>query len=829
MGLLDISKLNTKLQGIANEYDTDKDKKLVEAEYDNFMTNIRTNSEVTNEDYKEILGLSTSANATETTNTTTASTETKSDEKFTVKQARKLIDTYLDKLLKEGCNTENLKTKLDECLADNATDESFVKVKEEIYAVIAAMPKYESIADIAKKRQEAKKNLEKAGIRDAEHERILLKLEKFAKNQVIQESYDKINDQYGTITEENKDQTDEVTMSQIKSDLKSKNDFNLEERKAFKAYEKNVVMSNAVDLVDGTIEGFTGNEYTEWRKIHKEAIKTLKDNEKYDKYVRRAMKDDFGDLHSDYDAYGKQVAKQQANDNRVETKKTQSKQEFLKAIDNDDVLYAALHGHGLITVNNGQVDATKLSECIRQYSGADNTLNRNNKKSEAESEIALLKARLKAELELDELSDKDIKALAKACGYNVEGPNWKKILLDTLTGGLLGVAAGATSTAFTPNKTAVVEGATINFNQATTVDVVGAVVEQVTKGSIKLGDVIVTLAKDTASIMWPATLVGIAMGLAKGIENSNIEIPTLPRDLPVEDNIEDYLEGIEHLFESTEAKGYFDVVKCIAYHFYDPKTKEWDKVAYHKALRDMAGYGSPLNKKELVRGCKNLSENIEKEEKEKKEEPIEEEHTYCTDYIPGTEGTKVAVTSIDGSKTTWGKIAERYQCLIDEYGLSGAIRIIKIVQAITDGDYSKERIEELYNKSKKGLSAMKNIDGFNYDIYKNVLTAQELPKLIVKDGKAVEGTGVKVPATIAECDYDANVSLVVKVKNRVKATVRAIGHAVDYITTGGTNPQYALRFDCGDWNYFGTETERTQAIDAFKSVHKNAKEQRCEK
>ena len=46
--------------------------------------------------------------------------------------------------------------------------------------------------------------------------------------------------------------------------------------------------------------------------------------------------------------------------------------------------------------------------------------------------------------------------------------------------------------------------------------------------------------------------------------------------------------------------------------------------------------------------------------------------------------------------------------LVGEFGESKAIRILKIAQAITDDNFSKERLESLYELSLKGASKLKN-------------------------------------------------------------------------------------------------------------------------
>ena len=78
---------------------------------------------------------------------------------------------------------------------------------------------------------------------------------------------------------------------------------------------------------------------------------------------------------------------------------------------------------------------------------------------------------------------------------------------------------------------------------------------------------------------------------------------------------------------------------------------------------------------------------------------------------------------------------------LEMYSLTDYAEILSVLKKgyIDDSDYrlfglfADDELTTLLNDEKTAVSRIKD----NYDIYKNVLTAQELPKLIVKDGKAV--------------------------------------------------------------------------------------------
>ena len=174
----------------------------------------------------------------------------------------------------------------------------------------------------------------------------------------------------------------------------------------------------------------------------------------------------------------------------------------------------------------------------------------------------------------------------------------------------------------------------------------------------------------------------------------------------------------------------------------------WDHAHFFNDLRKIAGLGSNLNCLEMA-GAKMYPD--EPKAQPVSDQPIKIITSKETKRVPDKLVTeKINEYDLDGDNkitfnkkaksSSWTHLAQNvYDCapdgksLADVFGLSKAIRILKIAQAITDGDYSRERLEDLYNKSLKGASKLKNIDGVDYNVYYSMLTGNfpqsiKLPK-----------------------------------------------------------------------------------------------------
>ena len=214
--------------------------------------------------------------------------------------------------------------------------------------------------------------------------------------------------------------------------------------------------------------------------------------------------------------------------------------------------------------------------------------------------------------------------------------------------------------------------------------------------------------------------------------------------------------------------------------------------------------------------------DIKKDIAKEPEEVQNDAHFYSQREVTTTTPKYKDAPTIDGRRTSWLKIAHQYDCLVEKYTLNGAIRILKIVQAITNGDYSEKNIEELYRRSKQGRDKMKDVKGLDYNVYCNMLDANVL------------SDKVKVPDTIANCPRDPDISLVVKRNNTGSNSantriIRSNGCYVDEVPDGeNTATTYYARFDDGVTKEYATEQERKTDIDNYIKDHPEAKEKAWE-
>ena len=158
--------------------------------------------------------------------------------------------------------------------------------------------------------------------------------------------------------------------------------------------------------------------------------------------------------------------------------------------------------------------------------------------------------------------------------------------------------------------------------------------------------------------------------------------------------------------------------------------------------------------------------------------------------------------TVDATHSTWNKLTESYDCLT-ELGNSvtkdaktgkfvkTSIRILKMVQCIGDGDYSKERINKLLEivstaKTNEQFEKMlndNNID-FNYDLYK---------KIVYDKKYAMPGAKTKMPKELYGCDYK-------EIDNRVKLTKEQKGTGVGSFGEGVKDKtQYKYKDPNGTW------------------------------
>lgn len=835
MGQFDYDKIqNVAIREFAKTFDKDGVKGLSEEELTLFKAAAETNDDITKADYKEILGYS--------TNPIAPSDAAKGEEPaedvtkyMTSKQAEKWNkegnEAHIDELkyyVKEGGSRAAF-------LAEKNLSPTF---KAEVQTVMALMPaEYASTEEVGKKHKE----IEKKCTTDFQ-KKILKELENMAKNECAAKALANIEDLY---KKQDETLTPEQRMANIKENAENKKEFKGDFKNAFKAFEQRLIAAASQDAL-AQVGLVDDADKTKGKQVIKEAKKHLDD----DKYTKTAIDGDRNIFKRALNwAKGrktivKDAAEIQGRKNNVKKHVVQSHTEVAKALGNKMDKFYKLHDAKIVTMDkNGNWDLSKLSELIGNQIGTDYRLNREHKKDELVAEIANVQSKLEAIQGLSEFSEDEAKALVKLCGYDIEGKNAARAIFGGLAGAVagaavgLGAAKGAEATLPHEFKRGGAEYALDPIEIKTDLDM--SKVNNATypdgvsvnaSGNIVLN--IAMLIKDGTSIIdcstllgemalrtaLPVALVGAALGTLEGLKDKGQE-PVLSVGFE-EQTYEDYCR----MLEAGPNKEYAAIGKMIAGSFVvDGK---WDREGYKDFLNRAAGnHNTLLNRDELIGALLERQKELQKQGttpvNTTPTTPInpngEEEHSYATkdEHTP----VYTDVPTIDGTKTGWRQIAGQYDCLINTYGPAKAIRIIKIAQAINNGDYSKENIERLLELSLKGRQYMRNVEGIDYRVYINALDATYL------------GKDVKVPVSLAGCDRDDSKSLKVNGARRGngnQTVVAPTGSAADKIESGKTS-EYFARFDEGAaQSYQDNVTARDQAVNDFTTKNPNAKKEEWE-
>lgn len=753
------------------------------------------------------------------------------EKKNSFERAEKTVFRHLDNIIEANkTKRSGLIEALDTKLGTQKDDARYVELKTSITEVMSLMPEtYASYKDIKDQHNTVLSKLEEKGLKDDLHKEILDKLEEIAKAEVLGAAVVKIDEQYkeAAKTETNS----EKIMDSMKDSMKKDKTFKAENKDAFKYYESNIIMVNAKESVLRTIEEVAVKANDNGKDIQNATKEALKAKGEWNKYTEKVLFGDknifkvIGNWAANKKSTGRMAADNRARAEKVEESKTKTEKEVLKALGKKSTVFEALVSNELISQKeDGSYDLSVISSIIRQNVGANYKMDRNAKIDKAISEKLRTTGAAAIATQLEDLTEGEAKQLAKLCGYEIEGVNWKKVIIGGILGLMAGGAAGAAGTAMQPNKSVLVEGDVVNHNLNLTLNgdfdpaALGPLPEGITATqtgtgvTIKIAQQVVQPDRLVKFIknLWdfaPTTivpaLVGAALGALAGLEDKG-EVPETVTQFS-ETDITKYLERVRK-----ETPEYATILEPLAMSFI--KNGKWDVEGYKQLLNSAAGDGGKLNIEEAT--------GMVQESYRKKDAPVEEvkEQTVVTnEKEPDPDRLKTSqhttkiqekVPTIDGSKTTWAKIAGQYGNLVKDYDVSKAIRILKLAQAINNGDYSKENLEELMKLSYENRNALKSIEGFDYDAFNSALLATYL------------GKDVKVPDNLAGYGRDASISLTPgKVNKRGPVRHPSKGSAPDYTERNGETI-YGLKVNDQAVQTYTSEAERNKEAEKYPNAKK---------
>lgn len=674
------------------------------------------------------------------------------------------------------------------------------------------------------------------------------------------------------------DLTHEATINAMYNELEAEKqeakNLNKDERKVAEAKikEKEAAIDNLVRTqVLANAKRYVHEAITSVRYTSKDsegaiqdlAIRYLEDNNMLDKYTANLMsralveKDVFAEKNptemklKTKDSFGEALIEKQQKANRVRAKLVQSEAQIKDALGkNDSELFSALIRSGLVTkTEDGNYDLTALSLVLGNLVGQDFTRSATSKENREISEKIRTTGVMSEKTGFKNLTNVEAKELLELCGYDIEGVDLKKVIAGTAIGAaysaLAGFLTGAWAAATNPNQDVLVEGdtvindlkVTINsdlFNSIDTgnlpdgfnvTDTETGVVISIYQ-LIKYPDVFIDISKHIPETAVKSALAGALSGAIAGA------LASLQPDGEawitstqfMETDLAKYAKQVQHMNPK-----YATSLIALAETFV--KDGKWDVEAYKQYLNRYAGDGSPLNEAEFYSALNDRLKEMENKTPTTGTTPVNNNY-YAIKDKDAVDAQYATVPTIDGTYTTWSKLVEQYDCLNDIsfdkntypncYKRRGelAIRILKVAQAITDGNYSKERLLDLAEKSfaaKTGrYEELKDYKGINHSVLVNTMEAKEL------------GKDVRVPDTLAGCNRNSLIEIRQILDKSQWATTpkKAISRGdTKYKTKDGEAAVYYTRLN-GEVKKYTNKKDRDDAVKAFKEKYPNAQ---CEK
>lgn len=779
----DYSKLTGKLYTIAEMADNQGDGdakhngKLEGNELSIFESNAKIHLgnegyDYTQDDINAVLGFEKKSVETTTTPEAFSKKDSKAQEKAYETKGNVILD-HLETMV--GENPEKVMQALKEDLGTGVNEKEYQVLLSQVETVLNKVNEVRAQSGVKHLEKNVKKALPK-GMLDDFGKDVLKVLVKNAENAQSSEAFNEIskayeekraagmsrNDAYEAVKKEYKNKSPEH-----KEILRKRGMFNQNKSE----FEARYIMKEAREDARAAI--YESDETTS-RKVKKDAKKELKADKNYDKYTRRALngENNLGTWASGQDSNMKIVRQNQARGNRVENAKTQTEAEIRKAV--GDELFEHLKNSGMIEAKDGKYDLSALSDTIKREVGSDLYMDRMSKEKDAIAEKQLTYSRLRAKLGLTEeqLSNSDAKKLVELCGFEIQsnGKIVKALYRGTVGAVLGGLSAGGAEAARKradahykkpQNIESKIHIDTADLDKMTYEVTINGVKQPIDKPAIDvkvpegasgyaqtivdvvvnvdiLKDLIIKGGKFVIPNALKGAMIGGAIGALSGLlADGKDEIPVASINIKCS-TLKEYVESLQGIKPEWR-----DILTTIATTFTDEKGN-WDCNGYQEFLKQAAG-NDILNKKELLGALKTyeteLKNKPEPKPEDKKEEKTEEKPEVCkVDAWSDTVDKTVTHTRKGGD--TWGGIVKAYYpCLVQEKGLSGAIRALKVALATDENG------------------------NINRSTYNDLLKGGDLPKIM------------KLPAKIGDCDINKDATVKrVKVHGNGKARIQSVGH-----------------------------------------------------
>lgn len=738
--------------------------------------------------------------------------------------ARTATLSELTSLVSKGATLDNVVELLSKKLFNEKYKDAVAQVEFFVNGIYDVG--FNSKEDIQKLKKAVIEELELAGVDKTDRE-IIDKLVELAEKEQIEKEYQELVKIYNTIKKyeygEHKIHNFEYYIEAMKPAMDYEG---IKETSYYSGKAYDMIIAHIKEDCDGVVDANRAYTTGETARAVKAELHDMR--AKGDKVAQKAINNDKDDTKLDarYNKFHrnaddlKTITRKELEDELGDDLVNELDKAYLPTVQNEDDTY----------------DLTALVEIFDKRMGDNYKINRS---TDVEmSEYKHIKDDIRELTGRDDLSRSDYKKLRKLCAVKMEQSDHsasRAFGVDRIRDAIIGgVAALGTSVK-------------INVNHQTdfilSTNLANQLEEQFGAKGIdvdvtELGNAKVKVSiRDTKLVDLRALEVigGIGLGYLQGAllsmivgaekdETSCFSVSDFDYSDPDYTNLENYEEKIKAKYPGTKG----EAIVALAKTFKD-ENGNFDRQAFDSAVNNIAGLGSRITCEEM--NNHKIVQIKQNKPTQTQEVVMETPHTIAIKDIEGEKPEFANIPTIDGTHTTWEKLVTQYDCLngieIDpnKYPTCAknrgklAVRLLKVAQAVTDGNYSYDRLMTLAEKTFKSntyevgannkktwtYEELKDFEGINYNVLVNTMNATEL------------GKDVRVPDLLADCKRNANV----EIKHHVDKNDQAKGNEIkksdnrgnaEYKVKDGTDSEYLVKFDNGDVETYNTEAERNEAI-----------------
>lgn len=721
----DISKLTGRLQQLAYLADTDRSNHIdTETEYSLFENYAKSDLEagtITEADYKGIFGLETATKTEEVTPSETTSVAITNPIAVSKKEAKrdqeKIKDSVKD-MVKQGVTPQELISEL----KNKYTNPQFASVINEVQEVLNIVngTNYNSKDDVKNIHDTAKKTLKAAGKWDGFHKDVLSALEDQAEANQIEKEFQVMLVNYNEVKAACKAEglapNFEEYVKVVKENFKDKKSYTKQALKQLEDWARD----EAMGIQEVRLEASQG---TSKRKIRKELRAQNTAGDAYQNDAIQDLKTErriFARKHK-AEKRGKELSHLNKETLISELGKSGYQYNFVKKAAAHKIgtnIYDKLKNKYLETIKNedGTYDLSKLQDDLLNYVGQDYKVNQS--KDEQMSEMFNIKVRLK-DLTGEDFTDNETKVLLNVLGFDREhkdrAPQLGKAVYSGIVAALGAIGAIGNGEIIQHVGVTIKLGSVADAKEFTdllkqqgvktsTEEVNGQVnVRILVDQTVRAG--LLNILKGAGIGVLTSAMLDIILG-NKRDEKSCFSVSDYNKDDPTYTDPEKYKK---HFANTTKNKAKSDAMNTLVDAYVEKYGENWHS-ELHNTILKTAGIGSKMNPEE----CRVL--RFQKPEAKPPVKPEQETPVKTEQEVkPEQCGLEMDEQKVDTTYThtrkggdTWGGIVKAYYpCLVEEKGLSGAIRALKIALATDEnGNLNKATYRALL----KGTDLPKTMD-----------------------------------------------------------------------------------------------------------------------